>query len=451
MTVLLTASLVAVSAGAQEPTSTRPAEEYPLERDLTTHPLKAPDTSSPRATLRSFLDYINRSCRITQAAYQENLETPGLFTPTNLLLKGQDAQKLLERGVYCLDLSEIPEAIKKDVGYSRTLRLKEILDRTELPPFDQIPDVQAIEEDQETRKVPRFVRWRVPNTLIEIARVEEGPREGEYLFSTQTVSRLTEAYERVKHLPYKTDVFVTRDFLEFYVKTPGRLLPPKWAQWLPAWSTQLFLYQTLWQWCVLALLLLLVWLVLRILHRWFRLPVASTTGAEGLWKRALWRFTAVGLIMVLDYSLDAQINFTGSVKTLLSYIGSTISWILIASAIFTAGRAIGETIIASPRVDPKGIQASYYRASSAVLGFSAAAAALVYGLSRMGAPLLPSWPVLVSAVWQSLSLPDPHWRVSSPLSRSLRTNPIGLARESTSWGRMEPLNPLACAQLRSGF
>ena len=162
MTLLLTASLVAVSAGAQEPTSTRPAEEYPLERDLTTHPLKAPDTSSPRATLRSFLDYINRSYRITQAAYQENLETPGLFTPTNLLLKGQDAQKLLERGVYCLDLSEIPEAIKKDVGYSRTLRLKEILDRTELPPFDQIPDVQAIEEDQETRKVPRFVRWRVP-------------------------------------------------------------------------------------------------------------------------------------------------------------------------------------------------------------------------------------------------------------------------------------------------
>jgi MscS family membrane protein len=387
--VLLTASLVVISAGAQEPTSTQPAEVYQLDGDLARHPLKAPDTSSPRATLESFLDFIDRSYRITQAAHEENTNTPGLFTPEHLWLKGQNAQKLFERGVHCLDLSEIPEAIKVGVGKGMALRLKEILDRIELPPFDQVPDAQAVEEDRETRKFPRFARWRIPNTMIEIARVEDGPRKGEYLFTPQTVSRLSAGYESVRHLPYTTGVFVTRGFLDFYVKTPGRLLPPKWAQWLPVWSTRLFLYQTLWQWCALVLVLLFVGFFLRMLHRWFRLRSTSLPEAKGLWRRVLWRLIAVGFIMLSDYLLDVQINFTGSVKIVIRYIGSTISWGLVASSIFTAGRAIAETIIASPWVDPKGIQASYYRALAVVVGFIAAAAALIYGLSSLGVALTP--------------------------------------------------------------
>jgi MscS family membrane protein len=88
----------------------------------------------------------------------------------------------------------------------------------------------------------------VPNTDIVITRVEEGSRQGEYLFTPDTVARLDEFYEKVKDLPYKLDTFISYDFLDFYISSPGRLLPPKWSRWIPAWSTALYLDQTLWQW-----------------------------------------------------------------------------------------------------------------------------------------------------------------------------------------------------------
>jgi hypothetical protein len=36
-----------------------------------------------------------------------------------------------------------------------------------LPPFDSIPDAEAIEKEQEQEKMAELVRWRIPNTDIE--------------------------------------------------------------------------------------------------------------------------------------------------------------------------------------------------------------------------------------------------------------------------------------------
>ena len=42
-----------------------------------------------------------------------------------------------------------------------------------------------------------------PNTEIDFVLIEDGPRAGDYLISAETVDRLPEFYEQVKHLPYK--------------------------------------------------------------------------------------------------------------------------------------------------------------------------------------------------------------------------------------------------------
>ena len=109
-----------------------------------------------------------------------------------------------------------------------------------------------------------------------IARVEEGPRKGEFLFTPQTVARLNDSTRKCKDLPYKSDTFISHDFLDFYISTPGRMLPPKWSQWLPAWSTGPYLAQAIWQWCALAVsLVFLALLFLTALYRRFR-PRAAT-------------------------------------------------------------------------------------------------------------------------------------------------------------------------------
>ena len=51
---------------------------------LVKHPLAPPDTSSPQATLRSFVENIKESHRILMAAYDQYMEEPGPFPSTSV-------------------------------------------------------------------------------------------------------------------------------------------------------------------------------------------------------------------------------------------------------------------------------------------------------------------------------------------------------------------------------
>jgi MscS family membrane protein len=105
-----------------------------------------------------------------------------------------NATGLFERAIWCLNLSQVPIAHRQDISYEAVLKLKEILDRLPLPPFDQIPDAETVAKELEEKKYPRFLRWQVPSTNIEIARVEAGPRTGDFLFTPQTIERLDDFY-----------------------------------------------------------------------------------------------------------------------------------------------------------------------------------------------------------------------------------------------------------------
>lgn len=144
------------------------------------YPLKPPDTSSPRATMKVFMEYMGR-------AYQTGL----VKGP-----KDETAIALLNRAAECLDLSEIAPNIVQDVGIETALLLREIFDRIELPPDKEIPNIKSAGLDGLTS-------WTVPNTAIRIVMVEKGSRKGEFLFSTGSVDRMREFYDRIVHLPYK--------------------------------------------------------------------------------------------------------------------------------------------------------------------------------------------------------------------------------------------------------
>jgi MscS family membrane protein len=275
-----------------------------------------------------------------------------------------------------------------DIGYERALELKEIFDRIELPPFHLIPDAQAIEHEEEPKKIAEFYRWRVPKTNIVIARVEDGPRKGEYLFTPQTVARLNKFYEKVKDLPHKLDAELSQDFLDFYISTPGRLLPPKWSQWLPAWSNAMYLGETIWQWCAMVVSLILALVLLMVLYRRNRSRAAMLPPAKRRWRWVFFTLVAVGTMLLL-YSAGVQINLTGSVIGVLRSILAPLFWFLLATAALLAANAIAETIIESPKIDPEGIKASYLRALFGVIGFLAALVIFLFGLSRVGVSLIP--------------------------------------------------------------
>ena len=183
MLVSLLFLLLAVSApvaGAQE-----------KETDFDPHPLRPADTSSPRDTLRSFLTNVNQAFEARRRGE----------------LSAKD-YRAVTRALGTLDFSSTPHQNSRVVRAQRLMLMKEVLDRIELPPDNEIPGDREIADEAITV-------WTIPATNITIRRIEDGPRAGEFLFSAETVQQLERFYKQAKHLPYKPGVINT-GFYEDY-------------------------------------------------------------------------------------------------------------------------------------------------------------------------------------------------------------------------------------------
>ena len=271
---------------------------------------------------------------------------------------------------------------------ARYFMLKEILGRTEIPTLDEIPDTQAVKMDLETHKYPSLLRWIIPNTDIVISRVQEGDREGAYLFSTETIARIPEFYKKVKNLPYKSNEFVTRDYFNFYISTPGHLMPPKWSRYLPKWSYKMYFSHTIYQWVAFILLIITSIFIIKLFYILLIHRVQQFSSSIRIWAKVLY-FVLMVLLIDSLYFLNKLINLTEEVFIIYTMAFEVIGWIVAAFLAFHLVNAIASTILTSSKVDKIGIEKTYTRAIFAVLAFFCAASVLVYGLTRVGVSILP--------------------------------------------------------------
>ena len=142
------------------------------------NPLEPADTSSPYATLKSFL-------AITDAAgqsYNRYRESPG---PDTL----KETRQHMVKAASLLDLSDIPPAAHHEVASETVILLWEVIARQELNDLNEVPGApKEIEtEPASETEVTLPSRWRIPHTGMVIAQVMEGERTGEYLFSPGTM------------------------------------------------------------------------------------------------------------------------------------------------------------------------------------------------------------------------------------------------------------------------
>ena len=157
---------------------------------------------------------MHRSHQLILEAHEMNQKASLFNTPDSLTIKERQAEVLFERAISCLDLSEVPEAIKLDISYEKVLLLKELLDRIEIPHFEEVPN-ESMPCIIDSKKNSTSCKWKLPDTDITIERIMDGPNSGEFLFSTNTVEYLEDYYGTIKRLPYTKSEFSTPDF--FYI------------------------------------------------------------------------------------------------------------------------------------------------------------------------------------------------------------------------------------------
>jgi MscS family membrane protein len=253
------------------------------------HPLRPADTSSPRDTLRSFISSTNETIQAWRAgASREAVRNP--------------ARRVIET----FDFSQLPEIGRQGKEFETALLLKEILDRIELPPEEEIPGDEEVADEEKAH-----TRWTIPNTGITIAKVEEGPRAGEFLFTAKTVAHLDQFYERAKVLPYKPGAAI--GIYEDIIHSPGWPVPQSWGAALPRWSKTIVLGEALWQWLGFAIIGVAAFFVIRLLLRWGRRwdKKQQSAGALMRFGLPLSVFVGMGIVFACRFVFQNVFRFIG--------------------------------------------------------------------------------------------------------------------------------------------
>ena len=345
---------------------------------VTDFPLQPPDTSSPRATMDSFLSNMQEAHRRYSLAMKRYKEEPGLYSSRAVKEEVEDALLFFERARRCLDVSQLPPRLVERVSFEATLLFKTVFDRISIPPLEEIPDADDMSVDERTR-------WRLPHTDITIAKVSEGPRSGEFLFSPSTIDRIPDDYLKVKHLPHKPGAWV--GVYTLYTEISGDIIPDKLIFLLPSWAKTRYLNHPIWKWILLGILDILGIIGLVLIYGYSR-PHPKDRPLQAAFRRILFPLGLMIIAYVLDY-LQQDIGFRGDIHEWLTKIFLAVTILATGWTILLIGNIFAEGIIASPSTKTKRLDAAMIRVVARIFSFGIAAWVIVVGAQNIGIPLVP--------------------------------------------------------------
>ena len=329
-------------------------------------PLAPLDTSSPRATLKSFVATVDR--------VYVSLREEGLAArrrPAN--------RQLIRQLLGCLDLTEIPSSLIRSEGIDAVVCLKEILDRIPLPAEADIPDAAAAAAGS-------LKRWRIPGTEIVLARITEGPREGDFIFSSDTVSRAEQFYGQIRDLPYRRDAG-SPGLHEIYVEAGGWMIPEQFIAALPSWAHRQVLGETVWQWG--GALAVVAAAVAAVVMAWRVSRDHSERSRPGSVASLLFPATLIAASLAVEYLLTCQIRLTGD-RLLAVTVGlQFVTLAGVVAAVLVVMAWLSEFLIRARGMRAEAIDSQLIRLGGKVATFLVVAWIVIEAADSIGIPVTP--------------------------------------------------------------
>ncbi len=282
------------------------------------------DTSSPRATMESFQRY--------SSAYGK-----ALFFPEKVSYTTEAA---MARALLCFDLREVAPILAENVGRESVLLLSEILNRIEVPALDDIPNRDEVRRDE-------LELWYIPLSGITLHRVSEGDRKNDFLFTPETVRRLSRYYDEVRHLPVR--VGALENIYEASRYSAGGVISQTLIDSLPSQMRHSFFGQALWQWAGLAatvsLAAVLLWLI------WIRYKKMRRNRTENQWplKMLAYPLLAIGVSFVARNITHTHLNISGTVNNFTLFLLHGLFLILLSWTAYVVCNIVMHAITTASR------------------------------------------------------------------------------------------------------
>jgi MscS family membrane protein len=337
-------------------------------------PTLSADTSSPRGTLTLFLDSTQDIFEITRSTKYVNRYDP-------------EYRPLISQIYGCLDLSALPEYTREDYASEAAVCLKEVLDRTTLPSIEAVPGPENI---QASEGGDPLVRWQIPTTRISIARVSEGPRQGQYLFTAESVAEIVEMYHRVQGQPYRSSGFpVSPDFYHWYLSSPSEPHVAVIVESLPDFFKSRQLGLAIWQIIGLTLASVAGGGIMLLIYR---MGARRSKAADKLSLFRYWFslvFAIAALIVPLTFKYVAWVYFSvrGTPLYVVNFAADIVFLVAVIVAILALSSRLANSVLAWPGVRSREVDATLIRLLFRVLGIVAAVIVFLEGGRYLGFPV----------------------------------------------------------------
>ena len=353
---VITQEAAASQTGDAETSTTIPAEIRPVRTD------------SPRDTLRTFL------------RLRDSLETALLdYRAERSAEQAGHISLLLAQFRALVDLSQVAKSSRSEMGDGTNAYLLDIFGRVVMPNLDIVPEAGAFEDEG-------LAQYRIPRTPIRITRIDEGAREGEFLFNARTVHVAPRFYRAIEDLPLRSRLGI-KSWNTAMPQITGPLIPSAVVLAMPRSLWNLWLDTPIWKVIATILTVLIAALLLVCLHRWLSRIEPDTRIGFLSW-RLIRPVSIIAVVGLLPPFIDKQINTSGVFSNLVDTTTTVLLYFSVAWLFWLAIRLLFEWIILSPRIGDESLDANLLRLIAGTVGTVGVIVILAYGGQALGLPIL---------------------------------------------------------------
>jgi MscS family membrane protein len=325
-------------------------------------------TESPRHTLTTFV-HLRSAFEIALRSYEveRTLKNAG-----HLSVIAEQLRSLI-------DLSDIPQGSRRQVGNETVAYLLNILGRTGIPNLDEVPDSESLSETE-----PQV--YRIPDTPLTIVGMGKGPRWGEYLFSQQTILVAPRFDKGIGHLPLETTLPI-KSWVNLLPQITGPLFPKLELSALPDSFKLQVLDTPIWK----AIVIVVISLIAVLLLLWFHRALDKANPEGRLWAlllRLMRPASLLAVIAALNFYFHTQVVVTGDFERLIDFVFALIFYASAAWAFWLLVLAFFEGVVVDPRFPDQSLDANMFRLVAKIVGAFGGIIIVAYGAQDMGVPVL---------------------------------------------------------------
>jgi MscS family membrane protein len=325
-------------------------------------------TNSPRSTLKSFLrlrDELEQNLRSYWSA-----KSPELADQLSMI-----RYSFIE----LLNLSSVPQKSRGEIGVDTTAYLLDILGRVELPDLESVPHEKPLGGDELPAK------WRIPGTPIQIYRIDEGPREGEFLFNERTVIVAPNFLRRIEHLPLQTSLPIT-SWHQTIRQFTGPMIPAAVLRIVPQGMRDLWLGTPKWKVIAVILIAVLAVPLLFVFHRVInRRKTANRIGF--LLRRLLTPIAILVLVWSLRDFIQNQISVSGAFSTMVVVMATILIHAAALWFLWLVVLAFFESIVQARNIPEDSYSAHLWRLGARTIGIVGGLVIIGMAAQGLGLPL----------------------------------------------------------------